>query len=62
MSVRCACGHGEDLHHPAGRCTVSLPPFLEEELPAWHCPCRKLRSASGPWRWHAATASWQAVA
>lgn len=36
----CACSHGDDQHHPAGRCTAELPPFEEEELPAWRCPCR----------------------
>jgi hypothetical protein len=60
--IRCACGHAEELHHPAGRCAVTLPAFLEEELPAWSCPCRKLRPAAGPWRWHTASATWQAVA
>jgi hypothetical protein len=62
MGERCACSHGEELHHPAGRCTVMLPPYEEEELPAWSCPCRAFVVQSGPWRWHAATATWAAVA
>lgn len=59
----CECAHAEELHHPAGRCMVTLPAFEEEELPAWSCPCRRLRPVpAGPWRWHAATGSWAAVA
>jgi hypothetical protein len=58
----CGCAHSEQLHHPAGRCTVTLPPFIEEELPAWSCPCRGFRAApAGPWRWHAPTQTWAAA-
>jgi hypothetical protein len=59
---RCDCGHGESLHHPAGRCAVTLPPFEEEELPAWSCPCRRFVARSGPWRWHQNSQTWEAVA
>ena len=46
----CACGHDEGTHHPAGRCTVSLPPLEAEELPAWQCPCRQFVGERAPIR------------
>lgn len=59
--LRCGCAHAEELH-PAGPCTVTLPAFLEDELPAWNCPCRQFTAAAVPgWRWHAATSTWQLV-
>jgi hypothetical protein len=41
---RCGCTHDEEQHHPAGRCLAALPPFYEEELPEWRCPCRRFDS------------------
>jgi hypothetical protein len=58
----CGCSHDVGLHHPAGRCTVALPEFPADELPAWRCPCRGFTAAPpGPWRWHQRTQSWAAV-
>lgn len=55
----CGCAHAESLHD--GPCQVSLPAFLEEELPAWRCPCPGfLEQRRGPWRWRASTGSWAA--
>ena len=54
----CECAHAEELHHPAGRCTVTLPAWPEEELPAWGCPCRRFSVGHGPWRWHEGTQTW----
>lgn len=59
----CGCAHAEALHD--GPCQVSLPAFIEEELPAWRCPCpgftQRRERPRGPWRWHAGTSSWAAV-
>jgi hypothetical protein len=42
---------------------VELPPFVEEELPAWRCPCRRFTAAAGgAWRWHEPTQTWAGVA
>lgn len=64
----CSCGHSPRLHDAGaellpdmGACTVSLPPFEEEELPAWVCPCALYVPAHGPWIWHQASGSWSAV-
>lgn len=63
LPAPCACAHAPALHlQGAGACIVTLPPFLEEELPAWSCPCTRYAPAAppaGPWRWHARSDSWQ---
>jgi hypothetical protein len=62
----CRCAHSSDVHDDAGagRCTVSLPPFEEEELPAWSCPCRRFEELreGDVLRWDAVLERWGSAA
>jgi hypothetical protein len=39
--VNCRCGHDRRRHPVDGACDVTLPPYEEEELPSWSCPCTR---------------------